>query len=58
MAKTSLIMKSERLQKSSKFKTRVYSRCKLCGRPRGFLENSSSAGSASGSSPSRARCRA
>jgi small subunit ribosomal protein S14 len=37
MAKTSLIMKSERLQKSSKFKTRVYSRCKRCGRPRGFL---------------------
>ena len=37
MAKTSLIMKAERLQKASKFKTRVYSRCKLCGRPRGFL---------------------
>jgi len=37
MAKTSLIMKSQRLQKSSKFKPRVYSRCKLCGRPRGFL---------------------
>jgi len=30
-------MKAERLQKASKFKTRVYSRCKLCGRPRGFL---------------------
>jgi len=37
MAKTALIMKSERLQKSSKFKSRVDSRCKLCGRPRGFL---------------------
>jgi small subunit ribosomal protein S14 len=37
MAKTSLIMKAERLQKASKFTTRVYSRCKLCGRPRGFL---------------------
>jgi small subunit ribosomal protein S14 len=37
MAKTSLIIKAERLQKASKFKTRPYSRCKLCGRPRGFL---------------------
>ena len=37
MAKTSLIIKAERLQKASKFKTRAYSRCKLCGRPRGFL---------------------
>lgn len=37
MAKTSLIMKSERLHKASKFKTRAYNRCKLCGRPRGFI---------------------
>ena len=37
MAKTSLIMKAERLQKASKFKTRVYSRCKLCGRPRAYM---------------------
>ena len=37
MAKTSLIIKTERLQKASKFKSRVHSRCKLCGRPRGFL---------------------
>jgi small subunit ribosomal protein S14 len=37
MAKTSLIMKTERLHKASKFKTRVHNRCKLCGRPRGFI---------------------
>jgi small subunit ribosomal protein S14 len=37
MAKTSLIIKTERLQKAAKFKSRVHSRCKLCGRPRGFL---------------------
>jgi len=37
MAKTSLIIKTDRLQKASKFKSRVHSRCKLCGRPRGFL---------------------
>jgi small subunit ribosomal protein S14 len=34
MAKTSLIMKSQR---PVKFSTRRYSRCKLCGRPRGYL---------------------
>ncbi len=34
MAKTSLIMKSQRVPK---FSTRGYSRCKLCGRPRGYL---------------------
>ena len=34
MAKTSLIMKSQR---KPKFSTRAYSRCKLCGRPRGYL---------------------
>src|SRR5206468_3754636 len=34
MAKTSLIMKSQR---QPKFSTRAYSRCKLCGRPRGYL---------------------
>ena len=34
MAKTSLIMKSQR---PPKFKARAYSRCKLCGRPRGYL---------------------
>jgi small subunit ribosomal protein S14 len=34
MAKISLIMKSQR---TPKFKSRGYSRCKLCGRPRGYL---------------------
>lgn len=34
MAKTALIMKS---QATPKFRTRAYSRCKLCGRPRGFI---------------------
>ncbi len=34
MAKTALIMKSQR---PMKFKSRVYNRCKLCGRPRGYL---------------------
>jgi small subunit ribosomal protein S14 len=34
MAKTSLIMKS---QTAPKFSTRRYNRCKLCGRPRGYL---------------------
>ena len=34
MAKTALIMKSQR---PAKFSTRTYRRCKLCGRPRGYL---------------------
>jgi small subunit ribosomal protein S14 len=34
MAKTSLIMKSQRPQK---FPVRAYSRCKICGRSRGYL---------------------
>ncbi|OGW78920.1 MAG: 30S ribosomal protein S14 type Z [Omnitrophica bacterium RIFCSPLOWO2_02_FULL_45_16] len=34
MAKTSLIVKCSRPQK---FKARKYNRCKLCGRPRGFM---------------------
>jgi small subunit ribosomal protein S14 len=34
MAKTALIMKS---QKPPKFPTRAHARCKLCGRPRGFI---------------------
>ncbi len=34
MAKTSLIMKAQR---PPKFSTRAYTRCKLCGRPRGSL---------------------
>jgi small subunit ribosomal protein S14 len=34
MAKISLIMKSQR---PPKFSSRAYHRCKLCGRPRGYL---------------------
>ena len=34
MAKTSLIVKAGR---TPKFKVRKYNRCKLCGRPRGFI---------------------
>jgi small subunit ribosomal protein S14 len=34
MAKTSLMVKAQR---PPKFRVRAYSRCRLCGRPRGFL---------------------
>jgi small subunit ribosomal protein S14 len=34
MAKTALIMKSQGVPK---FGTRAHNRCKLCGRPRGYL---------------------
>lgn len=34
MAKTSLIVKQQR---TPKFKVRGYHRCKLCGRPRGYI---------------------
>ncbi|MGA1869073.1 MAG: type Z 30S ribosomal protein S14 [bacterium] len=34
MAKKSLIAKAKR---KPKYKTRHYNRCKLCGRPRGYL---------------------
>jgi small subunit ribosomal protein S14 len=34
MAKTSLIV---RQQRTPKFKVRAYTRCRSCGRPRGFL---------------------
>ncbi len=34
MAKTSLIMKSQR---PPKFSTRAYKRCRLCGRPRAYI---------------------
>jgi small subunit ribosomal protein S14 len=34
MAKTSLINKQQR---TPKFKVRAYTRCRLCGRPRGVL---------------------
>jgi small subunit ribosomal protein S14 len=34
MAKTSLIIKQQR---APKFKVRRYHRCRICGRPRGYL---------------------
>jgi len=34
MAKKSLIAKAKRTQK---FKVRAYNRCRVCGRPRGYL---------------------
>ncbi len=34
MAKSALVAKCQRKQK---FKVREYNRCKLCGRPRGYL---------------------
>ncbi|HEX8236122.1 MAG TPA: type Z 30S ribosomal protein S14 [Abditibacteriaceae bacterium] len=37
MAKTSQIAKCKRLQAKSQFKARVYNRCNLCGRPRGYM---------------------
>lgn len=37
MAKTSQIARTQRLQKKSKFSARVYNRCNLCGRPRGYM---------------------
>jgi small subunit ribosomal protein S14 len=36
MAKTSMIVRSNR---KPKFKVRKRNRCKLCGRPRGFLRD-------------------
>lgn len=37
MAKKSQIAKTKRLQVKSRFKARVYNRCNLCGRPRGYM---------------------
>ncbi|TDA68608.1 MAG: type Z 30S ribosomal protein S14 [Clostridia bacterium] len=34
MAKRSLVVKSQR---SPKYRVRAYNRCKICGRPRGYL---------------------
>ena len=34
MAKKSLVLKA---QKKQKFKVRQYNRCRICGRPRGYL---------------------
>ena len=36
MAKKSLIAKQKR---QPKFSTRAYNRCRICGRPRGFLRD-------------------
>jgi len=36
MAKKALVVKC---QKKQKFKVRQYSRCKICGRPRGYLRH-------------------
>ena len=37
MARKALVVKTEKLKKKSKFKTRVYNRCGICGRPRGYM---------------------
>jgi len=37
MAKKSQVAKCKRLHESSKFSARVYNRCNLCGRPRGYM---------------------
>lgn len=37
MAKTSQVAKCKRLHVKSKYSTRVYNRCNLCGRPRGYM---------------------
>jgi len=37
MAKTSLIIKTKRLKKKAKYKTRVYNRCNICGRVHGYM---------------------
>ena len=37
MAKTSKVAKCKQLQVKSKYSTRVYNRCNLCGRPRGYM---------------------
>ncbi|MEI6915112.1 MAG: type Z 30S ribosomal protein S14 [Armatimonadota bacterium] len=37
MAKQALIEKAQKLREKPKFKVRIYNRCSLCGRPRGFI---------------------
>ncbi len=37
MAKTSMKIRQKRLAENPKFSTRVYTRCKLCGRPHSVL---------------------
>lgn len=36
MAKTCMI---EKVKRAPKFKVRAYNRCRVCGRPRGFLRD-------------------
>ncbi|MEK6583065.1 MAG: type Z 30S ribosomal protein S14 [Nitrospirota bacterium] len=36
MAKTCMI---EKVKRKPKFKVRAYNRCRICGRPRGFLRD-------------------
>ena len=40
MAKTAMKIKQQRKQK---FSTREYNRCRICGRPHAYLENTESA---------------
>jgi len=37
MATKAKVAKYNKLQKKSKYPTKVYNRCKLCGRPRGYM---------------------
>ena len=37
MAKTSLIVKTNRLKAKAKYRTKVYNRCSICGRTHGYM---------------------
>ncbi len=37
MAKKSQVVKAKELKKKSKYSTRVYNRCQICGRRRGYF---------------------
>ena len=37
MAKKSKIAQQQKLKRNSKYSTRVYNRCAICGRPRGYI---------------------
>jgi small subunit ribosomal protein S14 len=37
MAKKSKVVQQQKLKKKSKYSTRVYNRCAVCGRPRGYI---------------------
>ncbi|MDA8149875.1 MAG: type Z 30S ribosomal protein S14 [Nitrospiraceae bacterium] len=36
MAKISMVLKAKKVQK---FKVRTYNRCRICGRPRGYMRD-------------------